>query len=521
MFAWLKSITADPTPTEDDNKPTPAERAAETESFSTHAVPNFDMKAKLSALKALAPTHPVVTLVGDGSTGGASAMDEFDAACCDTGYDAIDQGQPVSDALVAWYGSQTFIGYQLAALVAQHWLVRKACDVPARDAIRNGFDIVTSDGDDVPEDLLKYLKRADKRYGLMRNLLQYVAMGRVFGIRICLFKVKSTDPDYYTKPFNIDSVTEGSYQGMVQVDPYWCSPMLDGPSASQPDTMHFYEPTWWQINGKRYHRSHLVIFRNGEVADILKPQYLYGGLPVPQLVMERIYGAERTANEAPLLAMTKRTMVLKTDTAQVVANYDKTASRLTFLQRLWSNFGTRLIDEGDELTQIDTSLSDMDAVIMTQYQLVAAAAEMPATKLLGTSVKGFNATGEYDESVYHETLESMQTHDLSPLVDRHHQLCLASAPAALREAHKGVLLETSWQSLDTPTAKELAEINKIDAEADAALVGAGSIDGTDSRRRIATNRLSNYSGIAVASPAEPLPDDPATPAAPVAATTGV
>ena len=55
--------------------------------------------------------------------------------------------------------------------------------------------------------------------------------------------------------------------------------------------------------------SHFVILRGPEVSDILKPSYLYGGLPLTQLILERVYGAERTANEAPMLALTKRLVV--------------------------------------------------------------------------------------------------------------------------------------------------------------------------------------------------------------------
>ena len=36
------------------------------------------------------------------------------------------------------------------------------------------------------------------------------------------------------------------------------------------------------------------------------------------------------------------------------------------------------------VNQIDTSLADFDALIMTQFQLVAAIAEMPVTKLMKT-----------------------------------------------------------------------------------------------------------------------------------------
>ncbi len=403
-------------------------------------------------------------------------------------------GGNIPDALALWYVNQGFIGHQLAAMVAQHWLVDKACTMPARDAIRQGFDIVSVDGDDLPESALKSLNRLDRSMRLRWNLEQFVRMGRIFGIRIALFKVDSTDPDYYEKPFNLDGVQPGSYKGMVQVDPYWTAPMLDQNAASQPDTKHFYEPTWWQIQGRRYHRTHLVIYRHSEPPDILKPAYLYGGVPVPQQIMERVYAAERTANEAPQLAQTKRTTVWRTDMSKFVANANVAEQRLQEWISYRDNYSVKLGDfEGDDFQQFDTSLADLDSVIMTQYQLVAAASGVPATKLLGTTPKGFNATGEYEEASYHEELESIQTHDLTPLIERHHALCMRS----FIKPQLGLDVETTveWRPLDSQTAQETAAMNLTKAQTGAALIASGAIDGSDERTRIATDPASGYHGL--------------------------
>ena len=80
-----------------------------------------------------------------------------------------------------------------------------------------------------------------------------------------------------------------------------------------PDSLTFYEPQYWRVGGKRIHKSHLWISRGDEVADILKPSYLYGGVPVVQQIFERVYAAERTANEAPILALTKRLNIQKAE----------------------------------------------------------------------------------------------------------------------------------------------------------------------------------------------------------------
>lgn len=491
-------------------QPATAEDTAETprrEPLSTHTAADVEGRSwtiadRLSAFAAIRPSAQP-TRNDDGTTSAMDASDGDDSAIV-KGYG---RGQPnMSDALTMWYASQSFIGHQLAALVSQHWLVGKACAQPALDATRNGFTVTTADGDELTTDMLNAIKRADKAYGLTKNLVQYLHMGRVFGIRICIFKVdygdESATKKAYEAPFNIDGVLPGKYLGMSQVDPYWCSPEMDSKDATEPDSMHFYEPTWWLINGQRYHRSHLAIFRNGELADILKPAYQYGGIPVPQLIMERVYGAERTANEAPLLALTKRTTVYKTDTAAALLNWGKFTTNLQRWSELWTNRGIRAIGMDDEINQIDTSLADLDAVIMTQYQLVAASANVPATKLLGTSPKGFGASGEYEEASYHEELESLQTHILTPFIERHHMLVIKSGNM------ENVSTSVSWKTLDTPTAKEAAEIDKLKAERDAVLVTCGALDGPDVRERLGSDDDGDYGGIdidkAIVAPELPL-----------------
>lgn len=408
----------------------------------------------------------------------------------------------VPEAQLIWYAGQGFIGYQTAAMIAQNWLVDKACAMPAKDAARNGYDITVNDGTQVEPEILDYIAQQDKKFDIKAECVELINMGRVFGIRIAIFKVDSPDPYYYEKPFNPDGVRPGSYKGIAQVDPYWITPELDAEAAADPSSQHFYEPTWWRVNGMRYHRTHLVIMRNGEIADILKPTYLYGGIPVPQKIAERVFAAERTANEAPMLAMTKRLITLKTDMTQAVSNLEKFRQKLAEWTALMSNFGVWAIGEGEELTQHDTNLADVDDVIMTQFQLVASASGVPVTKLLGTTPKGFNATGEYDETSYHEELESMQEHQLSPLVDRHHLLLIRSHVVPKFKC-KPFSTSAVWNPTDSPSAKELAELNDKKADTDNKLVQSGAIDGFDVRQRVINDKNSGYNGIEAVVPDGP------------------
>ena len=414
---------------------------------------------------------------------------------------------PISGELLSWYGSQGFIGYQLCAMIAQNWLVREGCFIPARDAIKKGFDITVNDGTKIKPEINDAFRQADKKFRLRDHMRNFIGKGRVFGIRIVKFEVDIKDREerreYYENPFNPDGIKPGSYLGMVQIDPYWVTPELDTKSASDPSSLHFYEPTWWVVNGLRIHRTHLVIFRTEEVEDILKPTYFYGGISIPQKAMELVYNTLRISAEIPALVMTKRLQSLKIDLDAAVGQGQQLQQRMQEWTYLRNNFGVKVIGLNEDVQQLDTSLTDLDTSLMAEEQLTAAAFRIPVTKLFKTAPKGFDATGEYDETNYHEDLEAYQINDLTALVERHHLFVMYS-DIAPRFGISPFATTVIWKPLDTMTAEQAANVNKIKAETAVALSSTGAIDGQDIRDSLVANPESGYSGIdAIA----PVPED--------------
>lgn len=403
----------------------------------------------------------------------------------------------IPTVLLTWYAQQSFIGYQTSEIIAQHWLIDKACTMPAKDAARNGYEITVNDGTQVSDDVLDAIRKADVKYRLNYHLVEFARKNRIFGVRIAMFIIEypNIDPHYYEKPFNIKGIKPGSYKGITQIDPYWMTPELDYSAAADPASMFFYEPTWWRVNGLRVHRTHLVIIRNGEVGDILKPSYFYGGVSIPQKMYERVYAAERSANEAPMLLQTKRTGVTYTDISSAMVNQAEFQRRQQLMAFFRDNYQNRFLDmEKEKYEQHDTALADVDTVIMSQYQICAAIAEVPATKLLGTTLKGFNATGEFEEASYHEFLKSIQTHQMSPLLERHHLLLMVSEIAPKFNIAPFSTTPV-WNPLDSTTSKGKSENNKWKAETDSILVGAGILSPDEPRKRLANDPESGYNGL--------------------------
>lgn len=456
--------------------------------FSTHNAMSITSKA--IAVNQMSIPVPLPKIEGNGGKG--IGMD----SSCVGGSANLGQlsGQSVvSLDLMHWYAAQSFIGYQLCAIIAQQWLVNKACSQKGKDAVRNGFTVTVNDGSEIDEKVTAYIEDANRRFRLKENLVQAHRFNNVFGIRHVLFMVDSDDPDYYEKPFNPDGIKPGSYRGMSQIDPYWITPLMDEEGVANPMSPHFYDPTHWQVNGIKIHRSHFIVLRGEEVADVLKPTYRYGGIPLTQRIYERVYASERTANEAPQLAMTKRLNVRHVDLEKSLANPKLLAESNEFLTQQRDNYGVLYAGKDEEVNQLETSLTDLDVTIMTQYQLVAAIANVPSTKLLGTSPKGFNSTGEHEIETYHEELESIQDYELTPIVDRH-LMCLMRSEINT-EFEVDFVPHVVWSPLAVMSEKEEAEVREINSRTDMNLATTGAVTNAEIRDKWIADPKSGYNGI--------------------------
>lgn len=398
------------------------------------------------------------------------------------------------------YLNQPFIGWQACALLKQNPFIDKACTIPVKDAIAPDYKIsLHNDEEDIdPEILEQYKYDADYRYKLPNVLLKYVVNKKVFGYSIAIPVIDGAD---YENPFNIDGVKKGSYKGMVVIDPTWVMPILDREAATNPLSLHYFEPTYYDLGGgKKVHRSWVCRVVNSQVPDIMKPTYFFGGIPLTQMIYERVYAADKIANEAPLMALTKRTLVMDADVESLITNPNYVSRIVNAITKARDNFGILFKRPDTTVQQIDTSLGEFDALIMTQYQLVAAIAEMPAVKLLKTQPKGFNATGEYEADDYRQTLDDIRQNDFLPLMLRHYQLQTKS------ETGKAIDIDINFNPIDSPTAMEQANIEEVKARTAQAYVSMGVIAPEEEREILRADPESKYTSLPEEMPMPEIPD---------------
>lgn len=455
------------------------------ELFSKVSKPKADVK---EALKRLLPRGPESFIAVNAKTGKKIATD---SAIKPAMYDS-----DLPEEMVPFF-SYSFIGWQACALLYQNPYIKKACEIPARDAVAVDYKIqyahVDKDQDESTDDtkeqeILDNLKKiSDKEMKIKALVRDANVFKKVYG-QIVLIPTFNTDMDEAMgKEYTPSAIKKGTYTGLVAVQPFWITYQLNADAVATPTAKDFYEPEYYIVRGnKKIHKSWVIKLTNGAMPDILKPVYYYGGVPLTQQIFERVFCAEKTANEAPKLALTKRLTVIDGSVENLVANPESAFSTMQNVLDWRDNMGLLIKNPGDNVAQLDTSLTDFDSLIMTQYQLVAAIAEMPATKLMKTQLKGLANTGDYEMRDYSQSLVEIQENDFTTIMDKHFEYL------TLSEYGKIIEVNIVWNPIDTPSEKEKAEIESVQAQTDAAYVQMGAIDASEVRDTLRTNDDSRF-----------------------------
>ena len=403
-------------------------------------------------------------------------------------YKMQEAGQEI---IFTYFAKQGFIGFNNCAVLAQDWLIQKAISAPCTDAAAVKYKINCDDADLIEneKDFMSDMKKIsdDKtKFDIKKICKIFAENKRKYGQSICIPIVEGAD---YSKPFNIDSVRPGSYKGMTVIEPVWLAPVLDIENTVNPLSRRFYQPSYFRLpNGVIVHYSWTVFNIYGTVSDILKPAYYWGGIPLPQLLYEQVYAAHKTAKEAPMLAQSKRLNYVEVNPNALLFNSTK-RDEIKLMSWLRSNFGWLLIKRDQKIGQIDTTLTDFDAVTMLGYQIVAAISGVIATRLLETSPKGWQSTGSYEDKQYIKLQKTIQEEDFIPILDFHYRLLVKSKYNLDRR------YIITFDEIDSPSAKEAAEIREINARTASAYIQAGVIAPDEERALLRQDENSGYTAL--------------------------
>ena len=420
--------------------------------------------------------------------------------------DSEADGYGVSTAIpmdmLTWYARQTFIGWQACSIMSTHWLIGRACSMPIDDAIKNGFEITACSSDtSISDDVAKILRESEKKHDLNKRLHNFGFFGRVFGVRVAIFRIDGYTADEYGKPLNLDDVSsERKYKGFALVDPQYCTPVVT--NSSNPISDDFMKVTYWQVNGIRYHHSFCVEYIHQEVAQTMRGVYMNAGaISLVQQIYEKVYLAEQAAAEANRLLFSKRVWVRSGDVESALLDQVAFEGKMNFFARAINNFGTLLLGENEQLNKHETSLQEVTGVIGQKFEHVSAVSGIPCNRLMMTQLTGFAASGEAEEKIYLDMVSNIQCNQLVPVVEMHTRLTLLSHDLPADD------FEVTFNPATSFTAKELADINSQKAQTDSTLAQIQAISPEAIAEKWAKDPHGGYAGIDLADYAAQEQDD--------------
>jgi uncharacterized protein len=315
-------------------------------------------------------------------------------------------------------GFDRFVHYerdfqQLEAMYRGDFLSRKVVDVPVRDVIRPWRSWQAK-----PEQITA-IEDAEKQFEVKSELAKALAWARLYGGSVTLIGAGDVDPGVPLVPA---SVPKGGLRylrslprKMVQVSELDLDPASPG----------FGSPKLYHINTQKggridIHPSRVLRFVGAPRPDLDLNAEGWGD-SVLQVVYDALHNAALAMGGTSELVHEAKVDIVKIKNLAALLSTDSGTKvlldRFSNTAKLKSINNTFVLDAEDEHNRVQTSFTALPDVIRVFLEIVSAAADIPVTRLLGTSAKGLNATGEGDTRNYYDFLDGWRVENLAPALN--------------------------------------------------------------------------------------------------------
>lgn len=301
----------------------------------------------------------------------------------------------------------------IEAAYRSNWLVGKMIDAPADDMTREWRTW------NAGERQTKSIKATEKKFNVRYVVNRALKMARLYGGAAILIGDGTSDP---SKPLDVENFPKGGLKYLHALSRWeiWASTINRDPLSP-----YFGQPEYYMLNdptegGVQIHPSRVIRFQG---IPWLEMTYTLDGWGFS--ILERFMDEARnvTAAAGNLASMTyegKLDVIHIPGLTQNVTSQDyraKLLSRFSLANLTKSTNNAIILDAEEEWEQKTINLSNLPEGIRTLLEIAAGAADMPVTRLLGTSPKGLNATGQSELRNYYDMLAGDQEVELTPSLD--------------------------------------------------------------------------------------------------------
>lgn len=390
----------------------------------------------------------------------------------------------------------SFLGYPLLAIMSQSSDYRAVAETTASSMTREWGKVKSRDdgeNDEDKSDIVSKINQAMEDLNVRDHFRKHIENEMIFGRSQIFLDIKGHE-DKTDLPLLIaqESIKKDSLNGFAVIEPIWSTPSAY--NSTDPTKPDYFVPEKWYVLGKEIHADRLLTLVMRPVSDILKPAYNFSGLSMLQLMKPYVERWQRTTDSISDLIHSFSLTGLATDMEDVLSNNgcnNGIITRAMLFSKIKDNRGLMMTDKNkEEFFQFNTPLSGLDALQRQSQEHMAAPSHTPLVILLGLTPSGLNASSEGEIRVYYDYIASLQNSHILPQLKK---LIDIIQLHLFGEIHKGIYFE--FAPLYQLDDKELAEVNRINAETDEKYIQNGVTDGEEVRQRLATDEKSPYNFI--------------------------
>jgi len=371
------------------------------------------------------------------------------------------------------------LGYaELEAAYQTNWIARQIVDIPADDMTREWRTIKCQAADEI--------RQEEDRLGLQASVNEALSWSRLYGGAAIL---PLTNQDF-EKPFRPELIKKGEVQRLMVFDRWDLIPHaintwnVLAENYLQPEFYTLYQ------GSQKIHWTHFIRFVGAKLPR--RQRVLLQGWGDSQLrrCLEDIKDTVAAKDGIAELMQSANVDVITREGLSEDLTTDQEAAiikRYTIFDQMKSIINTALLDGDEKYDRVTLNLSGVAPVIETLMVWISGAADIPVTRLFGTSAKGLNATGEGDLKNYYDSIRSQQTSQLDRPMRVLDAIMVRSALGTMPEDYN-----YDWNRLTQPNHKEEAEARKIEAETDTILLDAGVVGRAQVMRRLEADEVYQY-----------------------------
>ena len=306
---------------------------------------------------------------------------------------------------------------QLEVIRVESWAARKFIELPVDDMFTKWRKFRGPNA--------RAYEMAERRHSIRDRLSRAMKVARLYGSGILVFILADNMP---SEPLDIDRIRPGDLLDIQVYDRY---------ETTVRDRVHdfgsgmFNRADTYNITPRAggsfvVHRSRTIRFDG--ISSLTEGGFIQYDIDwgVSELipVIETIVNDHAVASAVSHLVQETSFPVLKIpDLRESLAGELPEAGEPTIhdIARLFNDsksvYRTVLLDSEDDLSRLGVDLAGIPELMDRYHERVAAAADIPVSRFLGTSPRGLNATGNYEITVYAQTVAANQQKKIAPALD--------------------------------------------------------------------------------------------------------